>query len=268
MSAHVRAFVVQARRACHTEHTRAEPVEGVAVSHLASGKLNPEGPFDLREDWLALLLFAAQEDDEGSDDGDGDGTGGDGSDSGDGDDDSGGTGDEEAKNPRIKELSDENAKWRNNHKAEKARADALQKQIDEAEDSKKSKEELLEKQIKEATEENKSLKKDVADLNLRVSFYESGAAAQLQDPGDALKFLDLKELTPDEDGKYKDKEVLAAVEGLIKKKPYLAKKSDDDDGDSGSGNPSGRRMNGKRGSQQELDRQRLEEKFPALRGRS
>jgi hypothetical protein len=252
------------------------------MSTQASGILNHlindlDPMHDLREAWLATLPFAAEgtgdDDDQGGDGGDdgGDGSSGDGTDTGDGtgDDESGSTADD-VKNPRIKELSDEAARHRNATKAEKERADELAKKLKAYEDKDKSKEEKLESDLKEVQARADKAEQALSDANLRISFYESGAAAQLQDPADALKFLDLTELKPDDDGKFKDKDVLSAVEALIKKKPYLAKgKSDDGDGSDGNGDgqASGRRTSGRRTSKDELDRQKLEEKFPALRGR-
>lgn len=246
------------------------------MSTQASGILNHmiqdiDPISDLRNAWLNTLPMAfdgADDDGDGGDGGDdgGDDSGGDGTDTG---NDGGDGSADDVKNPRIKELSDEAAKHRNAAKAEREAKEALAKKLKEYEDKDKSKEEKLESDLKDVTAERDTLRKDLGDANLRISFYESGAAAQLQDPADALKFLDLSELKPDEDGKFKDKDVLAAVEALIKKKPYLAKGSDDDEGGSGDNGQqaSGRRTTGKKQSKQELDRQKLEEKFPALRGR-
>lgn len=57
---------------------------------------------------------------------------------------------------------------------------------------------------------------------LAASAVRAAAAGRLQDPEDAIRFLDLSSVHVDDDGEVDTKGLGAMVEGLLKDKPYLA----------------------------------------------
>lgn len=228
--------------------------------------LSTDPTFDMRQAWLNTLVSAFEEleDPEGAPEGQDGETGSAGETESTSTDDASGGATDDVKNPRLKELSDEAAKRRVEAKAEKDRADALAAKLREYEDKDKSELEKAQRDAKELGDKVETLEAQLSTAQLELSFFRSGAAAQLQDPADALKFLDLTSIKAGDDGTLPDKEVLAAVNDLLKRKPYLAK-SPGDNGD-GPDDPSGRTSNSRKGKK-DLDRQTLEEKFPALKGR-
>ena len=77
----------------------------------------------------------------------------------------------------------------------------------------------------------------IATVNQRILKAEIRAAAggRLADPEDAVRFLDLDEFTIGEDGEIDQKAVLAAVDRLLKMKPYLAASATRPAGDADQG---------------------------------
>lgn len=227
--------------------------------------------FDLRSAFTVLPIFrpggeGEEDEDEGNDEGNGD-EGGEGNDDG-----ASGTGDQtgsDIKDPEKKRLSDEAGRYRTAlRQAEKERNDlaAWKKQVEDAD---KTEVEQLKGQVADVTKERDGLATELTQHKLELAFYKCGAAAQLRDPSDALKFLDLKEIKVDEDGEVPTEDMKKAVDTLIKSKPYLARTDDDDSGEgegSGEGQPSGRQTNGRK-TKKDADQAALEKKFPALRGR-
>ena len=57
---------------------------------------------------------------------------------------------------------------------------------------------------------------------LAASALRAAAAAKLQDPEDALRFLDLAAIKVDDEGEVDTKGLAGMVDGLLKEKPYLA----------------------------------------------
>lgn len=215
----------------------------------------------------------------GSPDGDGDGgaggSGGDGgSGAGDGTDNSGGDGDGDGgsggdtKNddmtPREKALAEEKERqFRRRQEAETKAAD-LEKRLKEIEDKDKSEVERATGKVQELETENTTLKEALKQSNLRLAFVSSNKYTW-HDPEDALRLTDLSDITWDDKTGEPDKKALEkALDDLAKSKPHLVKKADDGDG-AGSG-PSGAPANGKRkGEGDELSREALMKKYPALR---
>lgn len=208
---------------------------------------------------------------------------------GDDDDDDDGDDDADIKNPKIKKLSDENAKIRvQRNKAREARDEALEK-VSELETENAD----LKKQLKDGGSDDK-LKEQLDTANEKIAELE----AQLEEQGNVitmstiekqvdsvradLKIKDSTEfvmflldkndlLEVDEDGEIEDLEKHLK---RFKKQGKLSVVSDDeddeddDDDKGGASGSSGRsfRRNGNKGKGG-LDRAALEKKFPALRGR-
>lgn len=95
----------------------------------------------------------------------------------------------------------------------KAERDALQAKLDGKEA------EYAAEQAKREAEQSA-----LAKANDRILRSEIKAAAKgvLADPADAYKFLDLDSFEVDEDGEVDDRAISAALDDLIKSKPYLA----------------------------------------------
>lgn len=127
-------------------------------------------------------------------------------------------------------------------KAAEKRATELEKKLQEREDADKSdSEKALEKARKEAAEE--ATKAATAKTNHRILAAEIKAAAggKLSDPADAVRLLDLDDFTVSDDGEVDDKAITAAIDQLLKDKPYLAGKASGKPTGSadGGGKPSG-----------------------------
>jgi hypothetical protein len=178
-------------------------------------------------DWLSLLaapvlLFALFSDAGG---GAGDGGAGTG-DGGAGDGGDGGAGEGDLGEKGKKALDAERTRARDAEKARKAI---------EAEHA-KTKKELEDLKAAGATDQEKALaaaRKEAGDAataeavgkaNARILSSEIKAAAgtKLADPNDAVRLLDLTEFEVDADGNVDDKKIAAAIDQLLKDKPYLA----------------------------------------------
>lgn len=184
----------------------------------------------------------------------------------------GDSGGDNVKDPDKKKLHDEAAKYRNQAKKVQKQLDDLkaerEKELREADDAKKSDLEKAQRDLNEANERISKLEATSAIQSAELQFFKSGAAAQFQDPADALKFLDLKSLEKDDDGVITPKAMKEAADELLKSKSYLGRKPGD--GEEGSEEepptmPSGRETNGTK--KKSADRATLEKKFPALQGR-
>lgn len=97
--------------------------------------------------------------------------------------------------------------------AEKARADALQAKLDGKEA------EFTAEQEKRKVEDAALAK---ANERIRKAEVRAAAAGKLTDPADALRYLDLDQFEVGEDGEVDTAAITAAIETLIKTKPYLA----------------------------------------------
>ncbi len=101
-------------------------------------------------------------------------------------------------------------------RVEKARADALQARLDG-----KEAEHAAEQQ--QRTVEAAALAK--ANDRIRKAEVRAAAAGVLTDPADALRYLDLEQFEVGDDGEVDAAAIKAAVEDLVKSKPYLAAQS-------------------------------------------
>jgi hypothetical protein len=161
-------------------------------------------------------------------------------------------GEEEIKNPRIKELSEEARRHRLNAKAEKERADQAEAEL-------------------AALKESGDSGETVRALRIELAWVKANQARPepFRDVEAAMKMVDLGAVQVDEAG---------AVTGLDEAMAYVAKKYPYMVDDSGSSaptprptydtpdTPSGRPNNGSReGGRETLSRANLELKFPALR---
>lgn len=76
----------------------------------------------------------------------------------------------------------------------------------------------------------KEAERDIlAKANSRIlrSEVRAAAAGKLNDPADAIKFLDLDQFDVGEDGEVDEDEIEDAIDDLVKRKPYLAAQSGD-----------------------------------------
>lgn len=157
--------------------------------------------------------------------------------------------DDEIKNPRLKELSDEAAKWRRKYRKAQERASELENvAADEA-----------------VREENRSLR-------VRLAWERATTNARLRD-ADAAWALAQDDLQAVEitDGKVDTNRIGEIVNHVIKRYPYLVAEDEPEtqvaDGFPDT-QPSGRRTDGKvRQQGAAVDLAALQRKFPALRGR-
>lgn len=161
---------------------------------------------------------------------------------------------EELKVPRIKQLSDEAAKWRNKFRdAEKALAELTNEKgrADTAEANSKG----LVDQLRGARMENAFLRT---------------ATGKVADLEAAWKLADKAEVKVNEDGTVEGLDAVLAK--VLEKHPYLTPKptepADKELADRFPALlPSGRPNNGKKGSTDAVDYEKLAKLFPALRGR-
>lgn len=221
-----------------------------------------------------------KDDDQDDDDNDDDDTGGDGGD----DDDESDDGDDEDEDDdksnkskesrRIKELSDENARWRVKFRKRGERITELESEIEklkkgkpksgnEDKDDDASGDDDKDSELKA---ENEKLKAQLVSQQIRQEFNDlvtgSDAVAKFKNPKTAFRLLDLDDVEIDEDGDITGLD--EAIKKLAKSDPYLLdtgkKDEDDEDDDKSTGQPTGR----KRGKGNP-NRDKLLDKYPALR---
>lgn len=171
--------------------------------------------------------------------------------------------DEKPKNPRdarIKELSRENAKKRNENKDLRTQLDKLQKDLKKFTDKDKSEVEKATGRVTELETEHEELKEKYSMLRLKNAFL-SQSKYQFKNPALALKVVDLSEVEIDDDGEVAGLE--KALDELKKSDPYLFKdaKSDEDEGDEG---PPKTGDSPKRKDKVTANREALLKKYPAL----
>lgn len=242
-------------------------------------------------DGTALPVLSGR--DEGDEDEDDDADSG-GADDGDGDEDDDDEDDKGVKNPRIKKLSDENAKYRNQrNNVRKERDDArteattlkakisdLETQLKDGGSDEKLKSRVteLEGQVKSIGDERDDLKGkldkangEIAKVNVNSQIEDVAKRLKVKEPVKIVRYLleDAKLLTVDEDGDVEDLE--RNIKKLLKSKELNVLSEDDEDDDdddesaSGGSRSSGRPMNRPKKKGDGLDRTTLEKKFPALR---
>lgn len=194
------------------------------------------------------------EGDAGAGDGDGDdGTGG----SGDGDDSAGSAGDGKHGDPRIKELSDENARRRNEAKQLKTALEEAQAKLKEHEDASLGELEKAKRDLESATADNAVLADEVRKLRIDNAFLSSNTHSW-KNPAAALRLVDLREVEIDDEGNVTGLD--KALDALAKSDPYLlGEKDDDGDGGTPTGQAPARKPKGN------ANRDALLKKYPALR---
>lgn len=76
---------------------------------------------------------------------------------------------------------------------------------------------------RQLAEKDKDLESVLAQVNQRYvrSEVKSAAKGKLSDPGDAFKFLDLKQFEVSEEGEIDGDAISTAIDDLLEKKPYL-----------------------------------------------
>jgi hypothetical protein len=104
-------------------------------------------------------------------------------------------------------------------KAEAARAKALQKELDDLKSSTASE---AEKALEAARKEGGAEATTKANARILRAEVKALAAGKLADPADAVALLDLTQFSVDDDGEVDAKAIGAALDELVKGKPYLA----------------------------------------------
>ena len=145
--------------------------------------------------------------------------------------------------------------------AEQKLADA-EKRLREIDDKDKSELEKAQRDLKELKDEVEPLRQEVDSVKAELAFFKADQARLFHDPADALREIDISKVKT-EDGDLDLKKLASECEALLKRKPYLGKT--EGEGSAGSTGTSGRPANGKQ--PKPGDKEVLEQKFPALRGR-
>ena len=164
-------------------------------------------------------------------------------------------------NSRVKELSDENTRRRNENKTLKSENDQLKQKLKEIEDKDKSDLERTSSDLKIVTSERDELKDTVHDLLIKNAFLMDNKHNWVK-PKTALRLADLSEVEIDDEGNVTGLD--KALDALAKSDPYLLKKEsdgdeDDDDEPKSTGRPPAKKGNG------DPNRNKLVAKYPALR---
>lgn len=151
--------------------------------------------------------------------------------------------------------------------ADRAKTEA-EKKVKEYENANKSELEREKARADEAEAKLVAATAAVRSQAVRLAFLTSSAGVTWHDPEDALAFAmrdeSLKDLEVSEDGTVDKAVVKKVVDGLVKSKPYLVKKADGVGGDDKDSGPSGHHPDGNK-DKKSLDKQKLMEKYPALR---
>lgn len=168
------------------------------------------------------------------------------------------TDDSTSKDPKIHELSQENARRRNENKTLRQQLEAANVAKKALEDKEKSDLDRVTGDLEAATAKSTALETRLRDLALENAFLASNKH-QWRDPKIALRLADLSEVKIDDEGEVEGLD--KALDKLAKDHVYLLKPKDDDDADSQSA--TGSKVKG--GSSSTPNRDALEKKYPALR---
>jgi predicted RNase H-like nuclease (RuvC/YqgF family) len=163
------------------------------------------------------------------------------------------------KDPRIKELSDENAKRRNEAKRLADELAAAQARLKEIDDADKSETERLNSKITELEKRNGELIAANRELSIKNAFLADKNHAW-RNPDSALKLVDLSEVDIDDDGKISGLD--KAIKKLADSDSYLLEQTDEDTGLPKQ--PSGDRTKQQPKDKQAAKREDLIKRFPAL----
>lgn len=219
------------------------------------------------------------EDDQDEDDDD-DTSGDDDGDESDDDDDDEEDGDDKSKSKskesrRIKELSDENARWRVKYRNRGKRITELETEVAELKKGKPASKKKDEDEDdasgaaedSELKTENEKLKEKLVTQSIRMEFNDlvtgSDALAKFKNPKTAFKLLDLSEVEIDEDGDITGLD--DAIKALAKSDPYLLDKGKDEDDEDDEGSGSTGQPTGRKRGKGNPNRDKLLDKYPALR---
>lgn len=156
---------------------------------------------------------------------------------------------------------------RNAAEARKA-LEAANAKIKEFEDKDRSELEKAQNDAREAQEVRDKLNQTVSGLRMQVAFLSSNDV-NWHDPAVALRLLDTTDISIDDDGNVKG--MKEAIKRLADGHKYLVKSKDGDAGNGDEERPprkkTGDSTNGSVGGGSKIDRKKMEERFPALRGR-
>lgn len=164
--------------------------------------------------------------------------------------------DDEKLDPRVKQLSDENAKRRNEAKALKKQNDELAAKLKAIEDKDKSELDKATGGLTEAQAKAEQLAAKNQELLIQNAFLMDNKHSWAN-PKAALKLADLSEVEIDDEGTVSG--LREALDKLAKSDPYLLARAKDDEDDGPTGQPMGSRPRGN------PSRDKLLEKYPALR---
>lgn len=194
------------------------------------------------------------------------GNGGDGGNGGQG----GGDGDSHEGDPQKKiqaqqEIIDRKQRQLDDAAKNEKELEDLRKFKKEQEDAKLSADEKLTRSLDETTAERDSLKSVVNKQAIQLAFLSNNDVTW-HETDTALSLVDLSEVEVDpKTGEVKDPaKVKAAIKKLATDKPYLVKKNDIDE-DTRQFGPTGNPPQRKQGGEKVNERQRLLNKYPALR---
>jgi len=175
--------------------------------------------------------------------------------------------DKESKTTDTKDAATELEKLKTRMKAADRRAAEAERKIREAEDKDKSELELQTRRVTELETENAALQGKLQTLTQERYFLGSNTVTW-HDPEIAMGKLDWSDIV-DEDGEVDQKKLGSAIKDLAKSKPFLVKSEDPDEESRRPANQQqssgGNVGSGKKKSKQELDRESLLKRFPALR---
>jgi len=169
------------------------------------------------------------------------------------------SGDDKSKDPRIKELSDENAKRRNEAKRLADELAAAQARLKEIDDASKSETEKLSTQVAELKDQVAELIKVNQDLSIKNAFLSDKKHAW-RNPDSAMKLLDLSEIEIAKDGTITGLD--QAIKKLAESDSYLLEPKDEDTGLPPQ--PSGDRTRQTPADKGTKKREDLIKRFPAL----
>ena len=159
---------------------------------------------------------------------------------------------------RVKELSDENAKRRNENKRLAKDLEAAQKRLKEIDDADRSETEKLATQVEELTATNEKLINSNKQLSIKNAFL-ADKTRSWRNPDTAMKLLDLDGVEIDDEGKITGLD--KAIKKLADSDSYLLAPQDDDTGlPKPPAQPTGDKPGGRK-SKDEVSREHLIKKY-------
>lgn len=164
---------------------------------------------------------------------------------------------------RVKQLSDENARHRTKNKELRTELDGLKAELKQLKDKDKPEDEKTSEKLATLEQDNQQLADSVRELRIQNAFLKSNEY-KWKNPQTALRLADLSEVEIDDDGEVTG--LKEALKKLAKSESYLIASGDDeDDEDEGQGRQAGQPTGGRGKGKANANRDRLLEKYPALR---